>query len=253
MTNNSYCSIDSIIAAYFVESEQPDTRRYKVWQLAFRGIEQLGLDFFYQIKSVKLPINSNKTVSIPLDYLNYTKVGILNGVGEIIPLKYNNSLTTYADLSPDRKAKTEDNKFFNYYQFNVPIWFNYWNGGGFVNLYGLSGETVVGTFKIDITNNVILLGENFCYDYLMLEYVASPLMDNEYYVPVQFKEALIAYIGWKDIANLPTSSHFNLGDKRDRKNNFYNERRLAIARYKPLQLEEKHSVAAESQRLTIKL
>lgn len=250
--NNAFCSIESIVAAFLVETEQSDARRYKLWQLAFRGVEQMGMDFFYKINSVKLPINSNKTVNLPSDYINYTKVGVLNGRGEIIPLKYNNKLTTYADTLPDRIQKTEDKSLFDFYQYNYPIWYNYWDGNGLVNLYGVSGETVFGTFKIDISNNIILLGDNFFYDYLMLEYVCSPSMDAEHYVPIQFKEALIAYIAWKDIANASASSHFNLGDKRDRQHTFYNERRLAIARYKPFYLEEGYSIAIETQRLTVK-
>jgi len=247
-----YCSIDSIVSAFLVESEQSDARKYKLWQLAYRGVEQLGLDYFYTIKSVKLPINANKTVNIPPDYLNYTKIGVLNSIGEIIPLKYNNKLTTYADLLPDRIGKTEDDSLINGYQFKLPIWYNFYNGSGMTNLYGLSGETVVGTFKIDLINNVIVLGNWFKYDYLMLEYVSSPESNTDFYIPIQFKEALIAYIAWKDIANLPASSHFNLGDKRDRKDQFNIERRNAIARYNPIRIQEKYSLAIEIQRLTVK-
>lgn len=250
--NNAFCSIESIVSSFLVETEQSDARRYKLWQLAFRGIEQMGMDFFYKINSVKLPINSNKTVNLPADYINYTKVGVLNGRGEIVPLKYNSKLTTYADMSPDRMQKIEDRSLFDFYQYNYPIWYNYWDGNGLVNLYGVSGETVFGTFKIDLSNNIILLGDNFMYDYLMLEYVCSPNMESDHYVPIQFKEALIAYIAWKDIANVNASSHFNLGDKRDRRHEFYNERRLAIARYKPFYLEEGYSIAIETQRLTVK-
>ena len=71
-----------------------------------------GVRFFYQVKSVKLPVNGNKTVDIPADFLNWAKLGILNNRGEIIPLYYNDKLTTYADLSADRKVK--NNRRFAY-------------------------------------------------------------------------------------------------------------------------------------------
>ena len=50
------------------------------------------------------------TIIIPnfADFLNWAKLGILNNRGEIIPLYYNDKLTTYADLSADRKSKTTD-------------------------------------------------------------------------------------------------------------------------------------------------
>jgi len=48
--------------------------------------------------------------------------------------------------------------------------------------------------KIDTENGVILLNESFAYDYLMLEYVASPMVGQEYYLPMQFREALISWL-----------------------------------------------------------
>ena len=60
---------------------------------------------------------------------------VKRSVGEIIPLKYNDKLTTYADLLPNRIDKTQDNTLFELSINNTPIWFNYWNGDVFVNNY----------------------------------------------------------------------------------------------------------------------
>jgi hypothetical protein len=216
-------------------------------------MEMLGLDFFYQIKSVKLPVLANKIVSLPADYLNYQKVGVFNATGEVIPLKYNDKLTTYADLNPNRLTKTVDNTLFDLYLASTPIWFNYWNGDVFVNLYGVpSGSPFVGGFKIDNTNGVILLDENFGYDYIVMEYVASPQQGEDYFIPVQFREAMIAWLAWKDIANLPATRRGNLGDKRDRRHEFYNERRLANARWRPLILAEAYELNLEMTRMCLK-
>jgi hypothetical protein len=72
----AYIELDSVINDYLSESEQPIHKYFKVFHLAFRGFENLGLDFFYHVKSVKLPINANLTVNLPADYLNWTKVGV---------------------------------------------------------------------------------------------------------------------------------------------------------------------------------
>jgi hypothetical protein len=214
---------------------------------------ELGLDFFYQIQSVKLPVNSNKTVNLPENYLNYSKIGVLNDVGEIIPLSYNSKLTNYADLNSDRISKVEDPQLFDFVQWNTPIWYNYWNGDAFTNLYGLpSGEPFVGSFKIDVQNNVIVLNPDFAYNYLMVEYIASPQEDGDYYVPIQFKEAVIAYIAWKDVRGIPSKTHVNNANVQMRRKDFYNERRLANARYKPLYLTEAYEWALKNQRLTVK-
>jgi hypothetical protein len=217
-------------------------------------MEEIGLDFFYQIKSVKLPVLSNLTVSLPDDYLNYSKVGVLNSVGEIIPMGYNSNLTTYADLQPNRLAQTQDNTIIDIIQFNTPIWYNYWNNGAFSTLYGIpSGSPFIGNFKIDNHNGVLLLSENFGYDYVMLEYIATPKQGEEYYLPIQFKTALMWYIAYNDIAMLPNSRKGTLGDKEQRRRQYHNERRIANARYRPVDLESAYQWSQESQRLTVKI
>lgn len=251
--SQSWITIDSCIYDYLLESEQSNHKYYKLFHIAFRGMSEMGLDFFYQIRSVKLPINANKTVTLPSDFINYTKVGVFNEIGEVIPLEYNSKLTTYADLNPDRKGKTEDNTLLNNFVFTSPVFYNFWNGYMFFNIYGLpSGSPFIGSFKIDLANSVILLSEDFIYPYICLEYVASPQEGEQYYVPIQFREALIAYLAWKDIQNKPASSHFNLGDKRDRRHEFYNQRRLARARWRPLHWEEAFQWSLRNTRLAIK-
>lgn len=253
-THQQYVSLDTVINLYLDRSEQSVHKYYKCWQLAFSGMEELGLDFFYQIKSVKLPVNANLTVSLPDDYLNYSKVGVLNSQGEIIPMGYNNKLTTFADLQPDRLTVTQDNTITDLIQFNTPIWYNYWNNGAFSSLYGLpSGSPFIGSFKVDNHNGVILLSENFGYEYIMLEYVASPKQGEEYYIPVQFKTALMWYIAYNDIAMLPNTRKGTLGDKEQRKRAYHNERRVANARYRPVDLHDAHQWSMELQRLTVKI
>lgn len=248
-----YISLDSIVNDYIDETQQSINQYYRLWNLAFRGMEQLGLDFFYQLRTVRLTVASNKTVVIPNDYISYTKVGVLNSIGEIITLTYNNNMTTYADTLSNRDALTQDDTLGNYLNVQTPIWYNYYNNGLYANAYGVpSGSPFVGTFKVDNDNGVILLGENFGYDYIMLEYLASPKENQNFPVPMQFREALIAWLAWKDIANIPSNRRGNLGDKRDRRHEFYNERRLALSRWKPYRSDDAYHLALEMQRMAVK-
>lgn len=251
--NRQWISVDECINAYMDESEQGNHKYFKLWNLAYRALTELGLDFFYSVKSVKLPVNANLTVTLPADYLNYTKVGILNAQGEIIPLSVNNNLTTAFDMQPSRLSQTQDPTVFTGYSPQGIVWWNYWNGYGLSNLYGLpSGSPFVGNFKIDNKNGVIVLDENFMFDYVMLEYISSPQQGQDYYVPIQFKEAVISYLRWKDIISLPTSRKGSLGDKRDRRADYYNERRLAIARYDAVNLSDLYEWQLKNQRLGVK-
>ena len=252
--HQNWIRIDEPINSYLDRSEQGIHKFFKMWHIAFDGMNQMGLDSFYSVKSVKLPILPNLTVVLPPDFLSLSKIGPLNSAGEVIPMAANSKLTTYADLLPDRIQKTQDNSLWNFYSYSNWIFYNYWNGTTFMNMYGLpSGAPFIGSYKLDTANNVILLSENFCYDYIILEYAASPVEGGEYYIPVQFKEAMMWYLAWQDIAMIPSSRRGGLGDKEQRKRNYFNERRLAIARFKPFHLEEAHQWSMENTRLTVKI
>ncbi|HEY8688453.1 MAG TPA: hypothetical protein VIM07_04400 [Chitinophagaceae bacterium] len=250
----AYITLDSCITDYLGESEQSIHRYKKCFDIAFRGLDNMGIDFFYQIQTVKLPINANGTVTLPSNCLNVIKAGILNGAGEIAPLNSNSKLTTYADLLPDRIAKTQGNSIPNWdINCNGGWYYNYWANGGYTNLYGLpSGAPFIGSYKYDSFNGVIVLDANFQFDYLMVECLVSPIEGQEYYIPIQFREALIAWMAWLDIRNIPSSRRGNLGDKRDRRAEFYNQRRLAKAQYNPFDINAAYQASLEQIRSTVK-
>lgn len=251
--NRQWILIDECITAYMDEAEISNHKQFKLWQLAFRAMTELGLDAFYLVKSVKLPVNDNLTVQLPADYLNYSKVGVLNQQGEIIPMGVNNNLTVAFDLSPTRLEQTQDDTLVTQANENGVWWYNFWTGYGYGNLYGFpSGSPFIGSFKIDNANGVIVLSENFSYPYVMLEYVSSPVEGGEYYIPIQFKEAVIAYLRWKDIISIPSKTHVNNSNVLMRRKDYFNERRLAIARYDPIKLPDLYQWNLENQRLTVK-
>jgi hypothetical protein len=252
--HGAWIEIDECVNDYMDESEQSDHKFWKLWHIAFRVMTFLGIDYFYQIQSFKLPINANLTANLPANCLKWTKIGVLNDRGEIIPLTYNAKLTGYAQFSPDRLQKTQDNSLFDLFQYNAPIWYNWWNGSTFQTLYGLpSGAPFVGSYKVDEATGVILLNENYGYDYVMVECIVSPQEGQQYYVPIQFKEAMIAGLSWLDIRSLPSSRRGNLGDKRDRRKEFYNQRRMSWAQYKPLDLEQAYEWWLKNNRMCVKL
>ena len=251
----SMITLDSCITDYLDESEQGIHKYKKIFNIAFRGMDDMGLDFFYQIRSLKLPVSATKTVELPPDYIKYTKIGVLNERGEVIPLRFNSKLTLYADLSPDRLQATQDETldFSNIYSPSSPIFFNYYNNGYYANLYGLpSGAPFVGGFNIDEANKIILLDESFFYTYIILEYVTCPVEGQEYYVPIQFREALIAWMAWHDIKSLPSTRRGGISDKVERKTTYYNARRLALARYKPFYAAQAYEFNLEIQRMVVK-
>jgi hypothetical protein len=61
------------------------------------------------------------------------------------------------------------------------------------------------------------------------------------------------YIAYNDIAFMPNSRKGGLGDKEQRKRQYHNERRVANARYRPVDLEAAYQWNLENQRLTVKM
>ena len=248
-----WISIDECINSYINKADLSNHNNFKLWHICFEGMTDMGLDAFYHVISVKIPVQSNLTAPLPADYLQYSKVGVLNQQGEIIPMGINNKLTVAFDLNPTRLDQVQDNTLPTQINEQGVWWYNYWNGQGMGNAYGLpSGSPFIGSFKIDTANGVIVLSENFSYEYVMLEYVASPAPGGEYYVPIQFKSAMVAFLAWQDIAYIPVKTHMQNSNANMRKSNFYNERRLAIARYDPVNLPDLYQWNLESQRLTVK-
>lgn len=248
-----WISLEEPITSYMNEAEISNHKYFKLWHLAWDAMTQLGLDSFYSIKSVKLPVNANLTVNLPPDCLQVSKVGVFNQQGEVIPLSFNNNLSTAYDLQPTRLQQTVDNTISTQLTQQGFIWYNYWNGQTVGNLYGLpSGAPFVGIYKIDSANGLVVLGEAFQYDYIVLEYVPSPEQGGEYYIPVQFKEAIIAYLRWKDRISIPAKTHMDNSNIAMRRKDFYNERRLAIARIDPIDLPQLYEWSIKNQRLAIK-
>lgn len=251
--NQQWVTLDECITAYMDEAELSNHKYFKLWHLGCRAMTELGMDAFFSIKSVKLPINANYTVTLPADCLKVSKVGVFNQQGNVIPLGVNNNLSSAFDLQPTRLSQTQDASIITTQQQTGTGWYNYWNGYTLGTLYGVpSGAPFVGNYKIDNHNGVVILSESFQYDYVVLEYVPSPEEKGDYYVPIQFKEAVIAYLRWKDIISLPNSRKGTLGDKQMRRKDYYNERRLAIARFDPVNLSDAYEWNLTNQRLSIK-
>lgn len=166
------------------------------WNLSFRCLVDLNFDVSAEPISVRLPVQGNQTVILPPDYLSWTKIGILNNLGEVSCLKKNNALSIFKDNNPDRLSKlTPDvTTTFNLI-FGIPFFLNYFDNGLYYNLYGVGGGMITyGDFRIDEKHNVIVLNEDFRYDHIILEYISNPQKNGDYCIDIAFNESVIAFI-----------------------------------------------------------
>lgn len=256
--SRQFITLDSIINDYINESEKSNHQYAKLWHLAYRGMEDLGVDFFYAIRSVKLPILGNKTVQLPNDCLRYTKIGVLNSRGEIVPLIYNNKLTFYADAMPNRQEKTIDNNFLLWNQCisTAPFYgFGYGaygNNSGYTPIYGVpSGAPYQGSFNIDEANGIVLFDEHFNWEYVMIEYVSSPQEGDACTVPFHFREAIINWLWWKDNKVLSVKRG-QPGIQSQLRHDYFESRRKANGTYRPWYLDQAYQVSLEATRMAVK-
>jgi len=229
---------------------------------ALRGIREIGFDLGKRIKSLKLSINSNDTVTLPDDFVDLTKIGIIDSDG-IIRVFGNNKNINYSrkyeegttgaaatqafDSGPldinsnqitDRvddktstnntAASTDDN--LDYYVFE-----NYLYQGGLGKLYGTGGGHLAGEYRLNLDQNRIEVETNSGYSEVVIEYVADEARSSDPEVHVYAEEALRSYVYYKIIER---KSSVPANEKARARAEYYNERRKANARLSNFTKEE---------------
>ena len=248
-----YVKLSALVNMYIDESRQTSKDFRRLWSLAFRGLTDLGLDVTWQPKQALINVNANLTVTIPDDYLDWVKIGMFNSSGELATLKVNEQLTTYKDTSPTRLADTASQIGQDIESLQFPYWYGYWADTGYEHYFGAGSSLIqAGECKVDAQNNVILLDRNFQYPQIVLEYISSPLMDDDYTLDFKAQEAMIAWLRWKDIQSLPSTRLVNISEKTMRQREYNMQKKLARKRIKPFRLQVAEQYFREGEKLGIK-
>lgn len=245
--------LKQIIFEYIDQSMKDRSAYRRLYPIAIRGVMELGVDVFMEPKTCKLNVLPNKTCKLPPDYVTYVSVGVLNENGEVATLKYNKNLTTYYDDRLSRAANNTDKTITDlqdiFYQFFLQYYFVY----PYESLFGIpSGSDQLGSFNIDNNRNIILLDNDFQYSYIMLTYLGINIED-DIYVPYFAREALIAWLSWKDIETVPVSGRSSLAEKNMRRMEYYNQKRIARMRASKINLSSLYDVSRSGIRLTVKI
>lgn len=252
------------ICGQFLDSNDFSTHQFRrIFNIAIRGFEnEFNLDVCGYFKTVLLDLSPNKTVPFPCDYINYSKIGIVNGAGEFVTLKRNDQLSAYHSAyytNVDRNAGVPSINSFgtpfgiNNLSYNNLYYFNFWNSGTSFNLYGLdSGTATLGTYKIDMANNLIILNPEFIYQQILLEYLSDGYDEeqDDYYIDSRAAEAMICWIRWQSSIDQPKkySSNTVLMYKKE----YFNEKRKAKVRINSFNLSEMNDIIRRGSKLTPK-
>ena len=200
-----------------------------------------------------MTVESNDTITLPDDYVDVSKVGIIGSDGVIRSLVHNGNLNysrkyeenssgnatneTYnsedeplnieANIIKDReddKTSTSSSEVDN---FNPFVFENYIFQGGTGRLYGVGGGAAAGEYRINLDQNRIEIASNSSFTQLVIEYIADEARATDPEVHVYAEEALRCYIYYK-LCERKTSVPAN--EKGRARSEYYNERRKANAR-----------------------
>ena len=221
---------------------------------ALRGVREMGFDMLKVIRSLKLDV-SNNTATLPDDYVDWSKIGLVGQDGIVYVLGENKNINISQKYSKvngstydsdgdglfdreDDKTSTggaagQDDRYSS--SMNNFIFRNYvYNGNGGA-LYGVGGGHLEGEFRINMDQNRIELKSNNDISQLVIEYVADEARSSDPQVHVYAEEALNSYIYYRLVerkAAVPAN------EKQRARAEYYNERRKANARMKSFTKEE---------------
>ena len=141
--------LSEIVYQYIDQARMSNADYRRLWTIGIRGVEEMGLDVYSTPRTVKLPINPNKTVNLPSDYIGFSKVGVFNAKGEVASLRRNIGLSSYKILQSDRLTSNTDNTTGNTYRLQDLAYVNYFDGARYVNIFGV-GSVLNNAGEIDI-------------------------------------------------------------------------------------------------------
>lgn len=232
-----YIKLSDAVNMYIDEARLTSKDFRRLWVMSFRGLQEIGLDVSWSPKVTVLPVNPNLTCNLPDDYLEYVRVGLFNSSGEIATLKVNESLTKYRDTVSSRLSDTASQTQAGMNVANYPYWFGYWDED-YEHYFGSgSGLIQAGECRLDSQNNVIIFDPQFGYTSIVLEYISSPIIDDDFTIDFRCQEALISFLRWKDIQSLPSTRLVNISEKNMREKEYYSQKKLARKRLKPFRLQ----------------
>ena len=257
-------TLRKIVSQYLNSADRSHHDFARLYNIGVRGCEnEFNLDIQGQFLTVLLDVQPNKTVELPTGYINYSKIGIVNGVGEFVCLKRNDQLSNYHAIYYDQTNRNAGvptiNSMTNPFLpngntgYNVGYFYNFWQQGTSFNLYGLpSGTATVGTYKIDLGANVILLNLDFNYPQVLLEYLSDGFNENDddYMIDSRCAETMLAWLRWQCAIDQPKK--YPLSAIAMYEKTYWNEKRKSRVRMNPFNLAEMNDIARRATNLTAK-
>ena len=195
--------------------------------LALRGIRDLGFDIMKRIKAANLNVSATNTVTLPADYVDLLKIGIVGEDGLVYVFGENKNKNLLANSAGDLP-----DYLLGYSDF---IYRNFVNSTTDGRLYGYGGGHYSGEYRINVEENRIELTLGTGVAEVYIEYIADEALATDPSVHVYAEQAIRSYIYYRLVER---KSNVPAVEKARARQEYYNERRLANARLKAFSKEE---------------
>jgi len=195
--------------------------------LALRGIRDLGFDIMKRIKAANLTVSATNTVTLPADYVDLLKIGIVGEDGLVYVFGENKNKNLLANSAGDLP-----DYLLGYSDF---IYRNFVNSTTDGRLYGYGGGHYSGEYRINVEENRIELTLGTGVAEVYIEYIADEALATDPSVHVYAEQAIRSYIYYRLVER---KSNVPAVEKARARQEYYNERRLANARLKAFSKEE---------------
>lgn len=248
-------SLKEIIGQFLNSSDQSSHQFVRLWNIGVFGIKtEFNLDITGVYRTQVLDINPNNTVDLPCDYIKYSKIGVINGQGEVVTFKRNNQLSTLNLGSKNRftGAPVVGGNNTLIYPYNNH-YHNFYDSGTMWNLYGAdSGTATIAEYKVDESQNLIFLSPNSTQSQIVLEYLCDGFYGDCGICDVDVRAAtcMMAYLRWQNA--IDAKKKFGINEVQVLMKEFYRTKRLAKMRLNPVVLNEMQAAFRQSIKLVAK-
>lgn len=229
------------------------------WYMQFlhygvQALRELNFDVLQNVKGVRLPVNSYKAATLPIDFVDYIRVG--NELGQyILPWAERDGLNRL------NKFDSQGNKIpYGDIEAANGILPNNWEGFWYTNYINDKGEhlgrifnnkpSFRNSFKIIRERSEIQLDASYTGQYITMDYITDGLsVDASNKVHPYASSTIEAYIVWKMKEH---GRQFNLSERQMAKDEYYNQLRVLKARMNNIDVNDIQRSLSRSYGPTIK-
>lgn len=167
MAANTYTSISDIVNEVGLmigdDSYLNGAKNFQLRNLALQGLKELSFDSLQEIKSVELTVAANGTITLPDNYIKYTKIGVLGSDDKVHFLGKQDRLNLVSGATSTEASDIDDDPAYFY---------------GIGGRYGAGGGTNHnGYYRVNKEDNTISFSSDAIGSKIILEYISNGLHD----------------------------------------------------------------------------